>query len=264
MGTSWYYVQDYERVGPVSEEELGTLFGQGSLNGESYVWRKGLGDWTIAAELEELNSLLNHDTPASPSDDLPPVFNEEKPAFSWDNIDPEKAIFTIKVGVDRGGSDAEYGPYSLNFLKRLFEEKRVNGKTLVFTSGMDSWTFLADIPIFESVFSSLPPVIEEEERRNHQRRPFVARMFFHDNETMCEGVCRDISIGGLQILVASPPCEVGDIISMNVHPDNTDYSFVASGKVVRILEGGQGFSLRFSDMTDEAQKAIETYIEQHQ
>lgn len=47
---------------------------------------------------------------------------------------------------------------------------------------------------------------------------------------------------------------------MNVHPDNSDYHFVARGKVVRILDGDQGFSLRFSGLNDEAKNAINDYI----
>ena len=73
-------------------------------------------------------------------------------------------------------------------------------------------------------------------------------------------LCRDISVGGLQVLVSSFPGNIGDDVTMNVHPDNSDYNFVASGKIVRLLEGGQGFSLRFLDLSPEAEQSIRTYI----
>ena len=43
----------------------------------------------------------------------------------------ENSIF-IKIGTDRGGADIEYGPYSLDIIKKLFKENRINGKTFVF------------------------------------------------------------------------------------------------------------------------------------
>ena len=89
---------------------------------------------------------------------------------------------------------------------------------------------------------------------------YLFRLFFHDNSQVYEGICRDISVGGLQILVSDFPCNVGDKVSMNVHPDNTDYHFTASGKVVRKLDGDAGFSLRFEDLSNEASQAISTYI----
>ena len=85
-------------------------------------------------------------------------------------------------------------------------------------------------------------------------------MFFHNESVVYEGICRDISVGGLQVLVDGFPGNIGDEISLNVHPENTDYNFVASGKVVRILEGDQGFSLRFIQLSDEATNAIEDYL----
>ena len=185
----------------------------------------------------------------------------EESDFDFSSIDQDEKRITIKIGLDRGGNEAEYGPFSLNQLKQAFEEKRINAKTLVFTSGMKDWRFLAEIPIYQELFNESPPIIEETEKRASTRKPFVARMFFHDQNDVFEGVCRDISVGGLQILVSGFPGNVGDFVNLNVHPDNSDYCFVASGKIVRLLDGGQGFSLRFTDISDEARKSISEYIE---
>ena len=39
--------------------------------------------------------------------------------------------------------------------------------------------------------------------------------------------------------------------------------FVAGGKIVRILEGDQGFSLRFMNLSDEAINSIEDYLDKN-
>ncbi|MBL7665025.1 MAG: PilZ domain-containing protein [Bacteriovoracaceae bacterium] len=100
----------------------------------------------------------------------------------------------------------------------------------------------------------------DSDRRSAARKPFVARMFFHDNNQLYEGICRDISIGGMQVLVADYPGNVGDEISLNVHPENSEQHFVASGKIVRMLDKGQGFSFRFTVIETDAIKAIQKYI----
>lgn len=262
---SWYYVQGSDRVGPIDEAELATLVGQKILNADSYIWRKGFDNWKKFREVEELSSLLEPARPVAPM--MPPQkTTPQMPSpivrveIDWNTISSKERLFTIKTGLDRDGDETEYGPFTLDEMKMMFDEQRVNAKTLVFAPGMKTWSFLADLPIYESLFHSVPPVIDEVDRRKNLRKPFVARLLFHDQTVVYEGICRDVSVGGLQVLVSNFPAKVGDSIQLNVHPDNTDYCFVASGKVVRVLDGNQGFSLRFSELNAEAQNAIHQYI----
>lgn len=290
MSTQWYYVQGSERVGPVDESEIETLFRGGTLNQDSYVWRKGFDNWRALNTVDEFGGLLNSASDSGPapveedsfedevqlggqseeSDDdvsfIPQMGDDNSDAgasFDIKSIGNHSKVFSIKVGFDRGGSEAEYGPFSLEQLRRAYDEKRINEKTFIFTPGMATWVLLADFERFDDISGSMPPAISEEDRRFNVRKPFVARLFFHDNKEVYEGICRDISVGGLQVLVSDFPCKVGEKISMNVHPDNSDYHFTASGKVVRKLEGDAGFSLRFEDLSPEAHTAIQSYINEH-
>lgn len=283
MAESWYYVDGSERVGPVAKSEIEGLFDVGKLNIESYIWTKGYDNWKKIQEVDDFSSLLNaspseaEEVSVEPEMEIEEDLHEEVTApvemkveraeidttpalIDFSTIDNDEKRMTIKIGLDRGGDEAEYGPFSLNQLKQAFIEKRINAKTLVYTRGMNEWTFLADLPIYQDLFEEMPPIIGESERRSNARKPFVARMFFHDKSDVFEGVCRDISIGGLQILISGFPGTVGDEVSLNVHPDNSEYCFVASGKIVRLLDGGQGFSLRFTEMSEEAQNSISEYI----
>jgi hypothetical protein len=286
MSVSWYYVEGSDRVGPVVEEELKLLVDGGKLDSESYVWRKGLENWEKIGDLSELEHVLSFDSNNDPAEhssseieEVSDVVNESDDKldssdndvktlnlppikeFSWNDYNMEDSIFSIKIGADRGTNFTEYGPYSMNMIKRLFKEKRISPKTYIFTPGLDNWIFLADIPVYSELFTGVPPVIEEDQRRLNQRKPFVARMLFHNNNDVFEGICRDISIGGIQVLISGMDVAVGDSINMNVHPTNSDYCFVASGKIVRVLEGKQGFSLRFDDLSKEAFASIGQYVE---
>ncbi len=256
--TDWYYVQGSERVGPVDDQALASLLHAGTLNKESYIWKKGFDNWKHFRDVSEVAHLLNPPKPAAAPKMPDPVYT--RPTVDWNRLDSNDRLFHIKIGLDRGGDETEYGPFTLNELKRAFDEQRINGKTFIFTSGMDNWMFLADIPVYQKFFAELPPVIDEIDRRVSVRKPFVARLLFHDDSVVYEGICRDISVGGLQILVSNFPAKLGDEITLNVHPDNTDYCFVATGLVVRVLDGNQGFSMRFKKLTNEAREAIETYL----
>ena len=274
MAKSWYYVKNNERVGPVNEQELKTIFDSGELGKKSFVWTKGFDNWRRAEEVDELESFFipapskeNFDF-ESVSDVDRHVSEKNSPSsqteknFDWNHLKDDQKVVTIKIGYDRGLSEeVEYGPYNIIQLKRAFKENRINGKTFVFVSGLENWQFLAETPLFHKITDELPPVIEESEKRMHVRKPFLARLFFHDQNQVYDGVCRDISIGGLQVLVSGFPGEVGNEVSMNVHPDNSNYSFTAAGKIVRLLEGGSGFSLRFTELDEDSQKAINSYVQ---
>lgn len=297
MSMQWYYVQGSERVGPVSEEDIHQLYSDGVLTPDSYVWRKGFDNWKSLNSVDEFGALASgRGAPISqvedesyesdevvlqPSDDdldypdmgggssddisdIPQMGGGERgsngSSFDLHSIGFDEKVFSIKVGYDRGANEAEYGPFSLSQLNRAYSEQRINEKTFVFTPGMTTWVLLGDFDRADEIMGGMPPQITDADRRINVRKPFVARLFFHDNNQVYEGICRDISVGGLQILVSHFPCSVGDKVSMNVHPDNSDYHFTASGTVVRKLDGDAGFSLRFEGLSPEAQSSIQSYI----
>ena len=89
-------------------------------------------------------------------------------------------------------------------------------------------------------------------------------MYIENKKEVFVGICRDISVGGMQVLVDHFPGRVGEKIAINVHPENTEYNFVADGKIVRSLDGGQGFSFRFMNLSSESQNAIQRYLDSEQ
>jgi hypothetical protein len=259
MSESWYYVLKGQRQGPVDVGVITTLVQGHQLRDDDYIWKKGFDNWRKLKDVAELQNLVAP-APVVPEFEVP-VKVEVSQTFRLSSLDPEEKSIFVRIGVDRGGAPAEYGPYTPSLVKRLYQENRVNGRTQFFVRGRtDDWGFLADVADFEEVFHDMPPVIQETERRRWVRKPLLARMFVQNNKKVFEGVCRDISVGGMQVLTDTFPGRAGDKIAINVHPDNTEYHFTASGTVVRLLEGNQGFSFRFEALQSEAQRAIEKYI----
>ena len=264
MSKNWWYVEGSDRKGPVAENELRGLLDSGVLKEDGFIWTKGFENWIKLNEVSELSHLLESDTP-EPVMEVSREPAIEKTGIDLNSIGLNERIFYIKTGIDRSKNElgAEYGPFSIDQLKRLYEENRINEKTYIFTTGMDNWTIFADFELFSTISGGKVSQmeVEEDERRAHTRKPFVANMYFHDESQLFEGVCRDISVGGLQVLVSNFPGQINDEVTMNVHPENSDFSFVATGKIVRILDGNSGFSLRFHAIGDEAKNAISTYLQ---
>jgi len=260
--SGWYYVQGKDRVGPVDEDKLHQLFERRVLNGDSYIWKKGLENWTRAKEILDLESQAQ---PSIPNDVAEiPAIGQDQAKVDWKKISENSKQVMIKVGVDRGCAEAEYGPYSIDELRKALHQSRINERTYIFVPGMENWAFLGDLhELYKRLVNHLPPEIDDIERRAFVRKPFVARLYFHNEEEIYEGICRDVSIGGGQILIANFPGSAGDLVKMNVHPENSNYSFVATGRIVRLLEGNQGFSLRFINLSEEAQNSIKSYLDEY-
>lgn len=254
MSDIWYYVQSGERKGPVEVSVIKDLLASSEIGTEDYVWKKGLEDWTKVKDLNEFDSVAQEEVPSA----LPPIAKKTSNNL-YEIVGDDSAIF-VKIGVDRGVKETEYGPYDIDLMKKLFKEKRINGKTFIFVKGMENWQMLADFDDFSEIFEDVPPPIKDEERRASIRKPFIARMYIQNKDDVYVGICRDISIGGMQVLVDRFPGDVGDRISINVHPENTDHHFVAAGSIVRLLDNGQGFSFRFSEISQNSIEAIEKYL----
>jgi hypothetical protein len=258
MAENWYYVQKGNRQGPVDQDVILTMISKQELTSSDFVWKKGFDNWKKIKEVTELQSAP--EVEAFPS---APVMNEEKKEFSFANMNESEPCIFIRIGNDRESASSDYGPFSLKQLKQLYKENRINGKTFIFTTGMKEWKVMGDLPEYQDIFQELPPPIKDTDRRTATRKPFIARLFVQNNKKLFEGICRDISIGGMQVLVNDFKGLAGDKISINVHPENTEYHFTAAGVVVRVLEGNSGFSFRFQELNDEAKRSIEKYVEEN-
>ncbi len=262
MADSWYYVQKGNRHGPVALEVIHQMVANSDLNTSDYVWKKGFENWKRIKEVPELEESpaaapapAAFKTPEPPKADLPPRMEFRE--VSLKTLSPDERTIYVRVG------SAEYGPFTLPQLKQLFKENRVDGKTMFFVTGMKEYKILGDLPEYQEIFEEAPPKIQDAERRTAVRKPFIARLFVQNNKKVFEGICRDISIGGMQILTDDFKGQAGDRIAINVHPENSEYCFTASGVVVRILDGNSGFSFRFQGLSDEAKRSVEKYLQEN-
>ena len=167
----------------------------------------------------------------------------------------------------------QYGPFTAKELHHLFEAHKLDTSAYLWQTGWPNWKSVNDVPDFSSVAKSAPAkpskkkqdksviISNRRERRSAPRKPLIARLFVSNDADVVIAVCRDISIGGMQVLTDRMPGEIGSKIKLNVTPAESKNvsGFVAEGEIVRQLEDGRGFSFRFTKLSSDAKKTIESY-----
>lgn len=267
MSDQWYYFHNSKQEGPISLEKLKELIVSNQIQKTSHVWTKGFVDWKLVKDVPELSIdiqkvQVKQEQTATATQEYSQVAQQTQSIqkLTLKNLGTEEKCIYIKTGFDRGGTPREYGPYDLTMLKKLYQTNRINGRTLVYFPGIDCWRVLAVFEDFEDIFHELPPIIEESDKRRWERKPFTAKLFFTSDNQFYEGICKDISLGGMQVLLYKFPGKVGDIIKLNVHPEDPNHQFVAKAKIVRIAKSDGALSMEFLDLSEPAKNAIKTYI----
>ncbi len=282
-------------VGPLTTQELYDRLAQGQCSFLHYAWCEGWDDWRTVSEVEEFRKMV----PAKPDkaflSKIKTKMTERKRKLeeSAASATVEERTWFLHTG------DSQHGPFSQGELMHALDAQNLGGESFVWKAGWASWKSMKDVPELASslrpqlpVTPAPPPLPQKKdlalsapakalsaksqtktktkalsaptpsERRGSPRRPLVARLFVHNNEEVVVAVCRDISIGGMQVLTDRVPGAVGTTLRLNVSPSDakTVKGFVAEGEIVRVLEDGRGFSFRFTKLSEDARRAITSYI----
>ena len=160
-------------------------------------------------------------------------------------------------------NETQTGPYPETELKRLIQVGQVMAGAFVWQEAFSDWKPIHEVPEFSTGAAAQVQVqIKPSERRSAPRKPLVAQIYLTNQKEISSGVCRDISIGGMQVLTDALPGSTGEKIRLNVMPPGSTglKPFVAHGVIVRILEDKRGFSFRFTEINEEARASIERYV----
>lgn len=285
----WFSIIGEKSFGPFSEEELISRFQSGELSPAHYVWKDGLNDWVRLVDIQGFQSYF----PPKPDKNL--IEALRAPAAPPEVPAPRDWYLYL--------NGSQEGPYHQGEVVSFYQTGKVDSQTFVWKVGMDNWQALAQTPELASSLPSQKPAVppppagmaqgsqsaapapaqsssqstpaaatSAENSRSAPRIPITARVLFHDNQLVGEGLCRDLSIGGAQILLdarANPNIQVvpvGSVIKMNLHSeeavsDGKKVVFTTEAVVVRHLSSGErGFAVRFLNIEDEFINLIQNYV----
>ncbi|MGK5083057.1 GYF domain-containing protein [Bdellovibrionota bacterium FG-1] len=277
----WYVALGERWVGPLSAADVYKKVVEQEISWAHFVWKAGQAEWKRICDVKAFQSVV----PA-----LPPKAEAPKTA-------PPPAATRV-VAVPKAPTvsewflyynETQFGPFSSEEISRFLRVGKIHGRVHIWRDGMPNWTkieavtqFLADVAEAKQAREKkvagqgkTPPAPRESEKEKEQRKtlrkPVVAKIMMANQEALIVAICRDISIGGMQVLTDRIPGKPGTRIKLNVSPAGRSGAadvaqgdiepFVAEGVVVRVLEDGRGFSFRFERLPEASQRAIEKYIE---
>ena len=260
----WFIAVGEKFRGPFKAAEVYEKLQSKEISWIDYAYREKEGQWIRLSDQTVFQALLPEAPKPKPvmAPPPPPMQKEETKWFLFQN-------------------EAQTGPYFTSELKRLISAGQLHENAYVWNDTFTDWKpFLevSELKIEEKKPTPPPaPMMPAKvqasiatslaakplEQRNAPRKPLMAKLYVTNQEQLLTGMCRDISVGGMQVLTEAVPGNVGTKINLNVTPpkDSKIPSFVAEGVVVRILEDRRGFSFRFLQISNDAKGAIEKYIE---
>jgi hypothetical protein len=276
--SQWYVAVDDRWAGPLTGSDIYKAIRAHKLTPAHYIWKRGQSEWKRICDTKVFESLAPQPPNKIIRDEikasLKPVVKQatpKKPGKAAPPPVPRDEEEEVTQPWFLFYSDTQFGPFSSQEVRKLLRVGKIHSRVYGWRDGMENWERLEKVPEFKSVDSKkleykLGTSQQRSDKRRAPRRPLIAKILISDEQSVIVGVCRDISIGGLQVLTERIPANVGARLKMNISPSGTVPGkrldpFVAEGVIVRILEDGRGFSFRFEKLTEKSKKAIEAYVE---
>jgi hypothetical protein len=264
LGTRW--------IGPMPASDVYAKIVSQEISWAHFIWRKGQKAWARACDVPEFQIAA----PSAPPSSLKEQVIERsqattKPAASRMPPPPsEKNDLDAKIWFLHM-NDTQYGPFSTPEIENMLTAGRITSRHYLWKEKMANWERVEKIAQFKLFLPATPTAksATPENKRSAPRKPLIAKILLANDKTLVSAVCRDISIGGMQVLTDRAPGEVGEKIKLNVSPAETGKAstaqssfrpFVAEGVIVRMLEDGRGFSFRFDKISEAAKKSISAYV----
>jgi hypothetical protein len=270
----WFIALGKNWVGPLTAADVHAKVVQNEITLAHYVWRKGQKNWQRICDTAPFQAAVPHEPAKALKDEVAERSREvqmkKAPPAPPKQDDVDQKVWYLYF------NETQFGPFSSSEVDENIASGKIDARVFVWRDGMAGWERLEKVPAFQKKLKGAVPIVKpaalrsakKVDQRGTPRKPMLARILLSNDRDVAVAVCRDISIGGMQVLTDKIPGEVGSRIKLNVSPAKDEKGkkaefkpFVAEGTIVRLLEDGRGFSFRFSRLTESARRSIESYIE---
>jgi hypothetical protein len=274
----WYIAMGDRWVGPVSASDVYERVKSQKISWAHFVWKPGEKEWKRLCDVKMFKAAV----PQEPSKEIQKEVKEVSKEVRRDTKPVVRAAGgrtgaksknTEASSEEKGWflyyNETQFGPFNQDEVVRFLNVGRVNPRVHAWRSGIANWTRLEELDSFKAAIQELKTSkggSQEKDKSEHRqtpRRPMVAKILVANEHEVSDAVCRDISVGGMQVLTDRVPGKVGEKVRLNVTASSIE-PFVAEGVIVRFLEDQKGFSFRFDRLSDQAKRSIEKYIQSPQ
>ncbi len=299
----WYIADGNRPIGPFKMEDLLDGLHTGRVAWIQYAWKEGMPQWQRICDLAEFAPQKTTPPPvpgpaptrtnapsSSKSSAVESLKARSNAATQGLPRSSEAAPASPPPALERKWfihhSNTQFGPFSVDEIHRFIRIGKIHGRIHAWREGMPQWERLEKLSPFEEAIrdarppqppaagalsSDEQPELESKkapsrpEQRKGPRRALIAKILHANSNEVGTALCRDISIGGMQLLTDRLPGPRGTRIRLNITPmKGTLPPFVAEAVVIRILEDQRGFCVRFEKLQADALRGIETFLEEEE
>lgn len=260
--SNWFLYQKDEWKGPFRAFEIYSKIQGGEISWIDFLWKEG---WKESKRICDEPTFQVKARPAdAPEKKEVKVTKSPEVKKSTRKLTDEDEALGRKTGWFLYYDNTQFGPFHRDEVVRLLQTQKIQLTAFCWTEGLKEWIHLDKVAYFKehSKNATTAPPAAKGEKRANPRHPLMAKILLSDEHTVITGLCRDISVGGMQVLTEKVPGDVGTAILINVSPSGPIgiEPFVAKGIIVRKLEDGRGFSFRFEKLNEKSKKSIEKYL----
>jgi len=277
----WYVALGDRWAGPLSASDVYSRVERQELNMAHFVWTPGQANWQRICDTKAFQVVV----PGLPGKDVKSqVEQASKPVIRPAAKRGQKVVELPPIAPEEREwflyyNESQFGPFTKTEVQKFLESGRIHDQVHAWKDGLAGWETISSLKDFASANVSLPKAktppmapgkaaAKATENRSAPRTAMVAKIMIASADAVLVGICRDVSIGGMQVLTEHVPGQVGEKLKLNVSPtsktDRAFSAFTAQGTIVRVLEDGRGFSFRFDQLSATAKRSIESYIEASQ
>ena len=189
-----------KRLAPLSVKEIYERIDQKEVDWVDWVRREDQKDWKRILEVETFKRLMPEAPKPEKSEKRAKVLKSKR---SKSSTRQKRSWFLYY-------SESQFGPFAIAEVQRLLRVGKIHGGVYAWTDGLENWKKISRISEFSEFFpkektAETETVIDSAsqirmEMREAPRKPLVARLLVSNDETVVVGMCRDISLGGMQVL----------------------------------------------------------------
>ncbi|MFL5813643.1 MAG: GYF domain-containing protein [Bdellovibrionia bacterium] len=283
----WFIALGKSWIGPLTAADVHGKVVRQEVSWAHYVWRKGQKNWQRICDTPPFEAAVPHEPSKAIREEVAERSRKVQVKKAAPPAPPKEDDVDQKVWY-LYFNETQFGPFSLSEVEDNLTSGKIDSRVFVWRDGMTGWERLEKVEAFQTKLKGATSVVrpaalrsaragaglsteasaKKTDKRGTPRKPMLARILLSNDRDVAVAVCRDISIGGMQVLTDKIPGDVGSRIKLNVSPAKDEKGkkaefkpFVAEGTIVRMLEDGRGFSFRFSRLTESARRSIESYVD---
>ena len=258
--TLWYIRKGQDLSGPFTTKGLRQEIESRKFVATDRVWMPGSEiEWQELRTIEEFLDLFKV---ANAETVLLEVDEDEATVIDQSRPKPQnQVVWYLQF------KDGRTGPFTVSELSTVLQFKDLTPPVYCWRTGWKDWKPVGEVEELSQSRSSPNPKVKKavdavDEKRGNKRSPLMATVSLVGEKARVIGICRNISLTGMQVLGSLIPGGVGTNHSFEVFPSLKSHvrSFRVSGTIVRILKDRPGFAMKFSPLSREVQEALKRLL----